>query len=253
MHTVPHSQRATVALRAAILYTVGLGLTACGFFFIILPSLLLPNGKVVAHKLLRYWARLILFIGGVRLVVVGGERVAKDQPTIFPINHSSWWDIPIVAAALPCDFRFVAMDELEKIPVVGAYLKLTGHFLMSRKQARKARETTREVRAALKVGVAPAIAYFPEGRLSRSGSVHAFKGGAFHLAREGGFTLQPVAIVGAYRLWPWYSRFPLCGGTVEVRIGAPEPQPKMTCKGSACLPLAQAFQARVSALMTASS
>ena len=52
-----------------------------------------------------WWAPVLLWAGGVRLVVEGRENVDPLRPTVYASNHQSTIDIPVLFKSLPVDVR----------------------------------------------------------------------------------------------------------------------------------------------------
>ena len=60
----------------------------------VLASIFSPSGKG-CHTVARMWARLILWVSGVKVHVQGLERLDHDRHYIFMSNHQSMFDIPV--------------------------------------------------------------------------------------------------------------------------------------------------------------
>ncbi|MFQ5590528.1 MAG: lysophospholipid acyltransferase family protein, partial [Phycisphaerae bacterium] len=86
----------------------------------------------------RVWSRLILLAAGVRLTVDGAEHVAGPSPKYFVGNHQSAMDIPILITALAGRVRFMAKDNLFRIPLFGGLLTLYDYVPVDRARARRA-------------------------------------------------------------------------------------------------------------------
>jgi len=108
-------------------------------------------------------------------------------------NHQSNVD-PFLLSHLPWDMRWVAKQELFRVPVVGTLLRLGGDIPLRRKDGESVREMMAECRRTLDAGLP--VMMFPEGTRSRDGSLGAFKEGAFRLAIEAQVPVLPVAIDG---------------------------------------------------------
>ncbi|MHC4493776.1 MAG: lysophospholipid acyltransferase family protein, partial [Planctomycetota bacterium] len=81
------------------------------------------------------FARLCLRVGGTRLEVRGVEHVEKGRPCVVVANHTSDWDPPCILAALPGLFiRFVAKQQIMRIPIFGHALRLSGNLRVVRTQ-----------------------------------------------------------------------------------------------------------------------
>src|SRR5215471_10546819 len=103
----------------------------------ILLCLVVPTGNAVL-PLARVWARILLRLSRVRLVVQGAERIRPPGPYLFLSNHQSQFDILAVVLAIPGQFRILAKKELFYIPVFGWVLKLSGFVGIDRSNREKA-------------------------------------------------------------------------------------------------------------------
>jgi 1-acyl-sn-glycerol-3-phosphate acyltransferase len=133
-------------------------------------------------------------------------------------NHTSWLDPPALFVALPVQVRYVMKRELSRLPFLGWYVLLGGHFFLDRADPREGVEVLRRAtERARRHRLVPTL--FPEGTRSPDGRLAPFRTGAFQLAIAGGLDVQPVAILGAHEIFPKRARGPRRGGTVRVRVG----------------------------------
>lgn len=172
---------------AISLYTVALGTLS-------LASSVVDSRGYVAHWCARAWSRLILLTTGVRVEVVGLDRLARGATYVFVANHQSIYDIPIVFWSLPHQLRIIAKASLGSVPFLGWHLRRTGHMLVDRSRPDRSRIfgwASRLTRDGLSLIV------FPEGTRSADGQVGRFKGGSFYLALQAGLPVVPLSIVGS--------------------------------------------------------
>jgi 1-acyl-sn-glycerol-3-phosphate acyltransferase len=179
--------------------------------FIAVPALITvlvePKGRWL-FVLTRRWAQMILWFGGVRVVVRGAENIPKG-PAVFAANHASALDIPILFAALPAEFRIIHKRSLYWTPVVGQYLYFGRHVGIDRKNPFRAKQSLKHAAARIHSGMN--VATFPEGTRSRDGRVQLFKRGTFVLAQDAAVPVVPVSLVGVKALVP--------GGLLRMRAG----------------------------------
>ena len=187
-------------------------------FLVALPFQLLGRPKhFFIHRVLRRWCQLLLKLLGIHVVVSGKEFLAA-QNRIVVSNHASWLDIPILIASFPGQLRIIGKKELGSWPLVGWYIKLAGHFLLDRNNDRQGRQVIRAAAAALRTyGVSSLI--FPEGTTTADGFLQKFRKGALALALWAQTDIQPVAVLGSYRILSQHESLPITTGTVEVRFG----------------------------------
>jgi 1-acyl-sn-glycerol-3-phosphate acyltransferase len=188
-------------------------LYASATFFSVLVS------RRLARKIARSWNKHVLRIGGVRVKVVGGEKLDAGERYVFMSNHQSALDIPIIYKGISEKISFIAKKELFMIPIFGWGMWAIGHISIDRNNARKAHASIEKaVRRLNKENVS--LILFPEGTRSKDGKVLDFKTASFTLALKAGVRLVPIAIKGAIdRLPPKSSR--IVPGEVVLEIGDP--------------------------------
>jgi 1-acyl-sn-glycerol-3-phosphate acyltransferase len=168
---------------AISVYTVVLGTLS------VASSLVDRRGRF-AHRCAQWWAKSILGTTGVKVRVVGVDRVRGVASCVFAANHQSIYDIPIVFASLPCQLRIVAKASLGRFPFLGWHLRRSGHMLVDRERPGAAvlKRMSRLVRHGASLIV------FPEGSRSVDGEVGRFKGGIFLLAIDTQLPVVPLTI-----------------------------------------------------------
>jgi 1-acyl-sn-glycerol-3-phosphate acyltransferase len=108
-------------------------------------------------------------------------------------NHESTAD-PFLLSFLPWDMRWIAKEELFKLPLVGWMMKFGGDIPLRRGDRASVERMMAEARRALDGGIS--IMMFPEGTRSATGELGAFKDGAFQLAVDAGVPVLPLAVAG---------------------------------------------------------
>jgi 1-acyl-sn-glycerol-3-phosphate acyltransferase len=163
----------------------------------------------------RVWTRAMLWAGGVRVRVHGGERIGTGrEPRVFASNHVSWYDVFVLGGTLP-RYSFVAKAEILRIPIFGAGARAVGTVPIEREN-RKSAFASYEEAAAIVRGGRPVIV-FPEGTRGRSYAIRPFKKGPFVLAIAAGVPIVPVIMHGTMPIMPkgsWRVR----PGVVDVHV-----------------------------------
>ena len=180
------------------------------------PGLLPASG---AHRIARLWAKIVLWSSGGRLRVEGLENLPAEGGYILAANHQSAFDIPVLLASLPVDFRWLAKQSLFKIPLMGWAMKRCGYIPVAREDSSKALGLLKKAANRIKDGV-PVIV-FPEGtRNNGPDRLLPFKKGGFLLARLAKRPIVPLAISGTREVLPRHSLRPR-KGRIVVRVGRP--------------------------------
>ncbi len=179
------------------------------------------RSRRIALELARHlWAPGLLFFAGARLRVRGREGAIPELPAgpcLFVANHQSVIDICVLFRGLPRPVRFVAKQELRRLPFVGWYIGVMGMAFVDRR-ARGGRGMVEAMTRLLESG--SDVIVFPKGTRSRDGALGAFKPGSFQAAVEARTPVVPIAIRGAGAILP-PGGFRVRPGVIEVVVGPP--------------------------------
>jgi len=185
---------------------------------VILLSFLDPYAERSA-RLIRFWARGVLWVCRVKVHVHGRHRLPLDRAVLFMANHQSNFDIPILMAAFDTlQVRWVSKQEVRKVPVLGLCMQVTHQVLVDRDSPTQAISVIRQVKKLLDAGIS--VVLFPEGTRTRDGHLQPFKPGGFAVAVATGAPVVPVTLKGSGAIWP-PGGLALRPGTVEVVFGEP--------------------------------
>jgi 1-acyl-sn-glycerol-3-phosphate acyltransferase len=177
---------------AITVYTVVLGAAS-------IASSLFDRHGHFAHRCARAWSWLILRTTGVRVTVVGLERLTPGTTYVFVSNHQSIYDTPVIFSSLPYQLRIIAKASLAKFPVLGWHLKRGRHLFVDRRRPDRS-GILKRWRALVSEGLSLLI--YAEGTRSPDGRVARFKAGSFLLAIEAGLPVVPIAVIGTRRVMP---------------------------------------------------
>lgn len=123
----------------------------------------------------------------------------RERPYVVVANHESALD-PVLLSFLDCDMRWIAKEELFRVPLVGWAMKLSGDIPLRRGRGDSVRAMMAECERSLQGGIPVMI--FPEGTRSKTDELLPFKLGAFSLAIRAGVPILPVAIAGTRLMRP---------------------------------------------------
>lgn len=176
-----------------------------------------PDAPRIADEMPRRWARRLLAVAGVRVVLENEGEVDPRVPQILVANHASWFDVLAMTAQTPGRYVFVAKKEVERIPLLGHTIGQVGHIFIDRGNHQAALASLAAARERLR-REAPRVIMFPEGTRSASGELQPFKKGAFVLAIETGADIVPTAILGSRAVMRKHSLL-IHPGTITIRFG----------------------------------
>ncbi len=200
------------ALTLAVLTTV------LGGVVIVAQLLGVPDGPgTIYERAPRWWARAVLAVSGIRVVMHGRERAETGEPRIFASNHVSWYDVLVLVAYLP-RYSFVAKAELFRVPLFGAAARAVGTIPIDRDNRAAAFQSYKE--AGLRIRDGRSVVVFPEGTRGTSYALRPFKRGPFVLATAAGVPVVPTLLHGTREALPRGSLW-LRAGRVDVHLLEP--------------------------------
>jgi len=148
-----------------------------------------------SEKVLRFWARLFLAVAGARVTVQRDEPLPAGRSYVFVSNHTSNLDVPAIVSVTDHPLRFIAKQELRRIPVFGWAAERMGHVFIDRKDPRGA---ALAIRKRIEQGLGGVgLFFFAEGTRATGEELLPFKKGAAVAALETGLDCVPIGVAGA--------------------------------------------------------
>ncbi len=183
-----------------VLYTIyawviNVSLWSIGYLVSIISTIGVKDKENTYNAIERMFTRISFRFLGINLDVKGLENIPDGEPVIFVLNHQSFIDVKLSIAAIPRNCSFVSKDIIFKIPVLGRYMKISGHIGIRRSDERNAYGTLNEVIKKLDAG--KSIIFFPEGTRSVNGELGRFKRGISMVILKSGRKVIPTAIIGS--------------------------------------------------------
>ncbi|HRP62645.1 MAG TPA: lysophospholipid acyltransferase family protein [Phycisphaerales bacterium] len=150
----------------------------------------------------------------------GKENVPQTGAHIYVANHQSHYDPPIVGVLVrDRPFSSLARASLFHNPVFGWLIRSLGAVPIEqgRGDAGAIRTAIQELEAGR------CVLIFPEGSRSPDGLIHPFQRGVLLLLKKAQVPVVPVAIEGAFDVWPAHQKKPRLSGRLAVRAASPIP------------------------------
>ena len=167
----------------------------------------------------RLWGSLLADAASLKVSVSGLENIPRSGPAvIFTPNHQSYLDIFILLKILPPSFRFVIMRKLFKVPFIGHHITQAGFISLDRKDRKRSILAIHQVIDLLKKNESFVI--FPEGKLTRDGTIGEFGRGASIIIQRSRAPVVPILIDGTFAALP-KGQWRIKSGKVTVKIGNP--------------------------------
>lgn len=195
---------------------------------------------LVPEYLLRFFAWVMSHII-YRFRIAGDENIPVSGAAVLVCNHVSFVDAVLLMAASPRPIYFVMDHRIFRIPVLGAVFRLAKAIPIAPRTEDQATYEQAFERAAQVLREGDLLAIFPEGALTRDGSLQPFKGGVMKIlerAQEDGIA-PPVVPMALANLWgSFFSRIEVVKGDrvamvrpfrrgmfnrVGLHVGAPVP------------------------------
>ncbi|MEC9486154.1 MAG: lysophospholipid acyltransferase family protein [Prosthecochloris sp.] len=204
-------------LQTLLFFIVILPVMFFGLLIALVVNLVDPTGDRF-HRMAAWWGRFCARLLGIDIVISGEENYRKDRNYLVISNHAGMADIPLLLGALHLNLRFVAKEELGRIPLFGWALKQAGYVMIKRGQNREALRSLLNAASVLEQG--RSVHIFPEGTRSEDGQLLPFKRGAFMIAQNSRTPILPVTIIGSSAIAPKKS-LKIRKGQVRMIIGQP--------------------------------
>lgn len=128
-----------------------------------------------------------------RVEIHGDPAAFVNRRTLIVANHESFLDGLLLGVFLPVDAMFVVHTQIASHPLFGFLLRFVPHMAVDSTSPLAMKKIIRLVESGRPVVI------FPEGRITRTGSLMKVYDGAAMVAAKTGATLVPVRIDGAAR------------------------------------------------------
>ena len=187
-----------------------------GYIFLLVPEYLLRFVAWIVSRIVY------------RFHVRGDEHIPSQGAAILVANHVSFIDAVLLMAASPRPIRFIMDHEIFKVPVLGWMFKLAKAIPIAPQKTDPAtyQRAFEQARRVLDEG--DLLCIFPEGGITRDGTLQPFKGGIMKILETHSVPVVPLALTN---LWGsffsraergramtqpfrrgWFSRVGLVGG-----------------------------------------
>jgi 1-acyl-sn-glycerol-3-phosphate acyltransferase len=150
--------------------------------------------------LARFSIRTAGWIAGVKVRVLGREKILPGKTYVFLSNHLGNFDGPVLCHVIPRDLKALVKKEMMRIPIFSLVLKQVQFVPIERLNPKKAQEGIDLGASRLREG--KSFFAFPEGTRSRNGSLGEFKKGVFIMAIKAQASVVPVTILGSNKIQP---------------------------------------------------
>ncbi len=172
-----------------------------GFVFFLIGLFNRPAKDQASMALIRTAFKILLFLAGTRLTLIGEDRIPKDQPVLYVGNHRSYFDIVATGSRVFRPTGYIAKKELKKVPLLSWWMKNIRCEFLDRKDIRQGLQVIMDC---IKHVKEEQISYFifPEGTRNdgEEGTLLPFHEGSLKIAEKSGCPIVPVAISNTHEI-----------------------------------------------------
>lgn len=191
-------------------------------YFIIFSMTDKKKAPFYAHKYVsRNWAKSLFLFFAIKIKIKNKNLLDKKATYVFVSNHLSQLDIPAYAAATSHTFRFLAKEELTKIPLMGYIIKNL-YITVNRKDKIARARSMEKMQTCLRDGISVFIC--PEGTRNKTDQpLLELRDGAFRLAIEAQVPVAVMTLVNTGNLLSPQRPIELSPGTIYCIWSKPIP------------------------------
>ena len=202
----------------------------------LLINMAITPGKQALRRNIWYlhhpFSKVFFTLTGVHVKAHGLDKFDPSQSYVIVGNHNTSVDFVADAVVFPGIFRFLAKDELKKIPIFG-WVVSKMCLTVDRKSAISRARSVIALKKEVEDGVSVFI--FPEGSRNKSNeAMGEFYDGAFKIAVAMGKPILPMTIVNVERICK-PGQLDYCPGVLHIVFDAPIPTENLKAEDVATL------------------
>lgn len=143
--------------------------------------------------------RVVTWISGVQMTVIGEDNVPKDEPVLYVCNHRSYFDIVLTYIRVPRPTGYIAKKEMLRVPLLSSWMKNLNCQFLDRDNIKEGLKTILHAIELVKSGIS--ICIFPEGTRNKTDEMLPFKEGSLKIAEKSGCAIVPMAITNSAEIF----------------------------------------------------
>lgn len=145
----------------------------------------------------------------------GMENIPASGPLLMVSNHQSHYDPPLLTMLGRRQLYFMARATLFDKPAFARLIRALHAIPLD-----QSRGDTKSFKTALgHLSLGRVVCVFPEGSRSEFGAIEEFKPGIGLLIKRARVPVIPMAIEGAFDVWPRTRKYPKWRGRLQVMVG----------------------------------
>ena len=160
-----------------------------------------PDVKDRSSLAIVNWAfRVVLWIAGTSITVLGEENVPKDEAVLYVGNHRSYFDIVMTYVRVPRPTGYMAKVEMLRYPSLNIWMKYLHCIFLDRTDIKAGMKSILDAIDKIKSGIS--ICIFPEGTRNKTEQMFLeFHDGSFKIAEKSGCPIVPISINNAAEIF----------------------------------------------------
>lgn len=166
-----------------------------------------PAADISCLRIVQWAFKVILFITGTKLTIIGEDRIPKDQAVLYIPNHQSYFDIVITYSRCPGLTGYISKDFMRKVPLLSNWMKHLYCLFLKRSDIKAGMKMILTGIEYINKGIS--ICIFPEGTRNPhpENGLLPFKEGSLKMAEKTGCPIIPIAITGSQNIWEKHMPF----------------------------------------------
>jgi len=150
----------------------------------------------VSYPLVGGMFKVIMFIAGVKLTVIGEERIPQECAVMYVGNHRSFFDIISTYTRVPRATGYLAKKELKKVPGLNIWMSLMHCVFLDRDDIKQGLQCILKCIEHINNGIS--VTVFPEGTRNKFNDTFLpFHEASFKIATKTKCPIVPMAINNA--------------------------------------------------------
>jgi len=155
-----------------------------------------PSSDLRQLRIIQVVFKILCWIAGIKLTVIGEENVPKNETVLYVCNHRSFFDTVITYARCPKLTGYISKDSMKKVPIFNIWMKRLYCLFLDRDDVRQGLQIILTAIEQIKSGISMCV--FPEGtRNKESDEMLPFKEGSFKIAQKTKCPIIPMAITNS--------------------------------------------------------
>lgn len=155
-----------------------------------------PSSDLRQLRIIQNVFKIICWISGIKLTVIGEENIPQDEPVLYVGNHRSFYDTVITYARCPKLTGYISKDSMRKVPIFNMWMDRLHCLFLDRDDIRQGLQIILTAISHIQNGIS--ICVFPEGTRNKvSDQMLPFKEGSFKIAQKTKCPIVPMAITNS--------------------------------------------------------